>query len=59
MNQGLEFDIDDVHQALKDTKAKMNEIIAANQEGHRQPPDAKVSIVKDLIYILGLIASRH
>jgi len=48
MNQGLESDIDDTHQILKYTKAKMCEIlaqIAANQEDHNQPQDVKVSIV--------------
>jgi len=48
MNQGLEFDIDGAHQMLKYTKAKMCENlaqIAANQEDHEQPLDAKVSTV--------------
>ena len=62
MNQGSGFDIDDIHQALKYTKAKMCEIlvqIAPNQEDHRQPSDAKVSIVWDFNHLLGLIASSH
>ena len=48
MNQGLESDIDDAHQALKNTKAKMREVlaeIAAIQEEHGQPLDTNVSIV--------------
>ena len=48
MNQRVESDIDDAHQTLKYTKAKMREIlaqIAANQNNHGQPLDAKVSIV--------------
>ena len=48
MNQGLEPDIDDAHHALKYTKAKMGEVlaeIAANQNSHGQPLDAKVSTV--------------
>ena len=48
MNQGLESDVDDAHQALKITKAKMHKIlaeIAAIQEEHGQPQDAKVSTV--------------
>jgi len=62
MDQGLEFDIDDAHQSLKDTKAKMLEIlpqIAAIQEDHGQPLASQVSIVRDLIHLLGLIAPRH
>jgi hypothetical protein len=48
MNQGLAFNIDDAHQMLKYTKAKMREIlaqIAANQEDNGQPQDIQVSIV--------------
>ena len=48
MNQRVESDIDDAHQTLKYTKAKMCEILAeitANQNNHGQPVDAKVSIV--------------
>ena len=48
MNQRTESDIDDAHQALKDMKAKMREVLtkfAAIQEEHGQPQDAKVSIV--------------
>ena len=47
MNQRVEPDIDDAHQVLKDTKAKMREVlaeIAAIQKEHGQPLDAKVSI---------------
>jgi len=47
MNQGLGSDINDAHQTLKYTKAKMREVlaqIAANQKDHGQPLDAKVSI---------------
>jgi len=50
MNRRLEFDIDDAHQMLKDTKAKLCETlaqIAANQEDHRQALDAKVCIIWD------------
>ena len=59
MNQGLESHIDDAHQMLKSTKAKLREILAqfeANQEDHGQPLDDRVSIVLDLIHVLGLIA---
>ena len=59
MNQGLEPDIDDAHQTLKSTKARMREILAqieANHEDHGQPLDDWVSIVLDLIHLLGLIA---
>ena len=59
MNQGLKSDIDDTHQTLKSTKAKMREILAqveANQDNHGQPLDDRVSIVLYLIYLLGLIA---
>ena len=62
MNRGLEFDIDDAHQMLKDTKAKMCETLAqfaANQEDHRQPLDAKVSTIRDLIHFLGLMVPSH
>ena len=48
MNQGSELDMEDAHQALKYTKAKMCGIltqIAANQEDHGQPSDSQVSIV--------------
>ena len=48
MNQRVESDIDDAHQTLKNTKAKMREVLAevtANQEEYGQPQDAKVSIV--------------
>ena len=48
MNQELESDINNARQALKNTKAKMREVlaeIAANQEEHGQPQDAKVSTV--------------
>ena len=48
MNQKLESDIDDANQTLKYTKAEMRKIlaqIAANQNNHGQPQDAKVSIV--------------
>ena len=48
MNQELEPDIDDAHQVLKYTKAKMREVlaeIATNQSSHGQPLDGKVSIV--------------
>ena len=47
MNQRVEPDIDDAHRVLKDTKAKMREVlaeIAAIQKEHGQPLDAKVSI---------------
>ena len=47
MNQRVEPDIDDAHQVLKDTKAKMREVlaeIAAIQKEPGQPLDAKVSI---------------
>ena len=48
MNQGLKSAIDDAHQTLKSTKAKMRGILAqieANQEDHGQPLDDRVSIV--------------
>ena len=48
MDQGLESGIDDAHQTLKSTKAKMREILAqveANQEDHNQPLDDRVSSV--------------
>jgi len=59
MNQGSEFGIGGSHQTLEYAKAKMCEIlvqIAPNQEDHRQPSDAEVSIVWDLNQLLGLIA---
>jgi hypothetical protein len=62
MNQGLAFNIDDAHQMLKYTKAKMCEIltqVAANQKVHGQPLDAQVSILLALIHLLGLIAPSH
>jgi len=62
MNQGLQFNIDGAHQMLKDTKAKMCEIlaqIAANQEEHRQARNIKVSIIWDLIHLLGLMVPRY
>jgi len=62
MNRGLQFDNDDAHQMLKDTKSKMCEIlaqIAANQEDHREPLDVKVSIIWDLIHLLELIVHSH
>ena len=48
MNQGVESNTGDAHQTLQNTKAKMREVlaeIAAIQEEHGHPPDAKVSIV--------------
>jgi hypothetical protein len=42
MNQGLENGIDDPYQSLKNTKAKMREIlaqVAASQEDNGQPQD--------------------
>ena len=48
MNQGSESDIDDAHQTLKYTKAKMRKVlaeIATNQGSHGQPLGDKVSIV--------------
>ena len=62
MNQRVESDIDDAHQILKNTKAKMRTVlaqIAAVQEEHGQPLDARVSIVYDLIYFLGLMMPSH
>ena len=50
MNQRVEPDIDDAHQTLHKTKAKMREVLAeiaaipAIQEEHGQPQDARVSI---------------
>ena len=58
MNQALESSIDDAHQTLKYTKAKMREILAqieANQKDHEQPPVTRVSILLDMIHLLGLI----
>ena len=48
MNQGLAPDIDDAHQTLKYTKAKMREVLAqisADQQDHGQHWDAKVGIL--------------
>ena len=48
MDQGSGLGVDDAHQTLKHTKAKMREIlarIAANHEDHGQPQDAQVSII--------------
>ena len=48
MDQGSALDVDNAHQMLKSTKAKMREIlahIAANQEDHGQPQGAQVSII--------------
>ena len=62
MNQGLASDIDDAHQTLEYTKAKMREILAqieANQKDHEQPPDTRVSTVLDTIHLLGLITPSH
>ena len=62
MNQRVESDNDDAHQALRNTKAKMREVlaeIAAIQEEHGQPLDGEVSTVKDLIHLLGLMAPRN
>ena len=62
MNQGLQIDIDDAHQTLKYTKAKMCEIltqIAADQEDHGQPLDSQVSTVRDCIHLLGLMTSSR
>ena len=50
MNQRVEPDIDDAHQTLQNTKAKMRQVLAeiaaipAIQEEYGQPQDAKVSI---------------
>ena len=62
MDQGLESNIDDAHLTLKSTKGKMREILAqieANHEDRGQPLDKRVSIVLDLIHLLGLIASSQ
>ncbi len=62
MNQGSELNIDDAHQTLKYTKAKMREILAqieANQKDHEQPLDTRVSTVLDTIHLLGLIIPSH
>ena len=62
MNQGVESNTGDAHQTLQNTKAKMREVlaeIAAIQEEHGHPPDAKVSIVSELIYLLGLMVPSH
>ena len=59
MNQGLDSDIDDAHQTLKSTKAKMREILAqieASQEDQGQLLSTWVSIVLNMIHLLGLIA---
>ena len=45
MNQGLESDIDDAHQTLKYTKAKMREVLAEIEEEYGQPLDTNVSII--------------
>ena len=60
MNRGLQLDIDDAHQTLKYTKAKMCKIltqIAADQEDHGQPLDSQVRIEWDYIHSLGLMTS--
>ena len=62
MNQGLQLDLDDAHQTLKYTKAKMCEIltqIAADQADHGQPLDSQVRIVLYNIHLLGLMTSSH
>ena len=54
MSQGLQLDIDDAHQTLKNTKARMREIltqIAADQENHGQPLDSQVRIVWNNIHL--------
>ena len=62
MNQRVESDIDNAHQTLKNTKAKMREVlaqIAAIQVEHGEPLDSKVSIIYYLIYLLGLMERSH
>ena len=62
MNQRLQSDNDGAHQTLKNTKAKMREVlakIAAILKEHGQPQDGKVSTVLDLFHLLGLMAPRH
>ena len=60
MNQGSQLDIDDAHQTLKYTKAKMCDIltqIAADQEDYGQPLDSQVRIVWEYVHLLGLMTS--
>ena len=48
MDHGSGLDVDDAHQTLRYTKAKMREIlvhIATNQENQAQPQGAQVSII--------------
>ena len=59
MNQGLESNVNDAHQTLKYTKAKMREILAQIEANHEQPLDTRVSIVLDMIHLLGLITPNH